>query len=78
VDTLSNDFINQIQTSKPNDILESILMQLQTELAKSKRVQEELSSIKDSVNELDKSVEQDNKHVRYYIKKRREREKELN
>lgn len=67
VDTLSNDFMDQIQTCKPNDILETILMQLQTELVKSKRVQEELNNIKDSVNELDKSVEQDNKHVRYYI-----------
>ncbi|KAG1457776.1 hypothetical protein G6F46_005887 [Rhizopus delemar] len=62
VDTLSNDFMDQIQTCKPNDILETILMQLQTELVKSKRVQEELNNIKDSVNELDKSVEQDNKH----------------
>lgn len=45
-------------------MLETILLQLQAEVDKSKKFQDELRNIKESVNDLDKTFHQENKHVR--------------
>ncbi|KAI9267869.1 hypothetical protein BY458DRAFT_436983 [Sporodiniella umbellata] len=52
----------QLQEVKPNQILEALMLQLQSEIEKSKKVQEELKSIKDSMDELDKTVHKESKH----------------
>ncbi|KAG1473602.1 hypothetical protein G6F56_000862 [Rhizopus delemar] len=61
-DTLSNNLESTLQESKPNQMLETILLQLQAEVDKSKKFQDELRNIKESVNDLDKTFHQENKH----------------
>lgn len=62
IDTLSNNLESTLQESKPNQMLETILLQLQAEVDKSKKFQDELRNIKESVNDLDKTFHQENKH----------------
>ncbi|CEG67318.1 Putative Cytoplasm to vacuole targeting protein Vps64 [Rhizopus microsporus] len=64
VDTISSQHSVQYpqEEKKAPNRLESVLLQLQNEIEKSKRVQDELKGVKETILDLDRTVQQDNKH----------------